>query len=515
MRHRRESACGGSPKMRPSVVAVPLLAPDETAFSLLARTGSICGPQNSKALCGSLLGGDERAGLIFDFPQRLAALASYLPGRLSDPATLASQATVLPFYVRFRDSAVTSKAITKMCGPSVAALKDDLGLRASAAGTGAMVKACPECMAADISTIGVPYWHRALQLPGVTICPTHRIPLLESASVRQGKQCRFFLPHELHWTSPYGRRSGTRPDPNALRFAMLSTAALSAELPGGFNPETLHFTYRHGLKSAGFLSPRGWLRATALQHHLRAYVACLPDSVRLCRPELGRETDILIAILRSRTETFNTLPHLALIDFLFECWAHFVATYDWERSMGSSRAIDSAKLAPSTPICQCKVRAGSAIKHEQCTRAIELYLREHPAAFRTQVARACGGAWRWLYRHDRTWLDANAPPPIPRGRRYISWVDWEQRDTTLVGLIESKDRVESFPPSARATPKTVLKTLGRLQFSVQLDKMPNSMAKLVEIALQIRYQRKNSLHPYSSRRRRPSQADHERDFKGS
>lgn len=467
-----------------------MLAPDETAFSLLARTRSICGAQNSKAICRSLLGGDEHAGLIFDFPQRLAALASHLPWPLCDPTALANQATVLPFYVRFRNPSVATRAIAKMCGPTVASLKDDLGLRASAAGTGAMVKTCPECMAADSAALGVPYWHRTLQLPGVTICPTHCVPLLESGSVGQGKQQRFRLPHELRWTSVRGQRFGARPDPCALRLSKLSAAALSAELPGGFSPGTLHFTYRHGLKSAGFLSPSGRLRASALQLQLRAHVARLPNSIRICRPELHRETEILIAILRSRTETFNTLPHLVLIDFLFESWAHFVSTYEWEGAMDFTYAVASVKQVPSAQPGSSKVRANSTTKHEQSIQVIEQYLREHTTALRTQVRTACGGAWRWLYRYDRTWLDANAPPPVPRGRRYVSWVDWERRDATLVDLIDSKKRGESLAPAARITPRTVLRTMGRLPFSVQLNRMPRSMAKLTEIAEQIRRERK-------------------------
>lgn len=477
--------------MNPPPIAVPMLAPDETAFSLLARTHYICGAQSSRATSRSLLGGDAHAGLIFDFPRQLAALASRLPGPLSDPRTLASEATVLPFYVRFRNPSVAALATAKVCGPSVAALKDDLGLRASAAGTGGMVKACPECMAADASALGVAYWHRTLQLPGVTVCPAHRISLLQSASVGQGKQRRFFLPHELRWTSTNGRQCDARPDAGALRIAELSAAALSFALPGGFSPETLHFTYRHGLKSAGFLSRGGRLRASALQHQLQAHLAHLPASIRLCRPELARETEILIAMLRSRAQTFNTLPHLVLIDFLFDSWGHFATTYDWERTMGASHAVTSATRSPTMRPNQPEVRAfgADATKHEQCIRVIVDYVRERPMATRTQLVMACGGAWRWLYRNDRTWLDANAPPPIPRGRGYGSWVDWERRDAMLTDLIGREDRVDAFPPKARITPRTILKTVGRLPFAVQLNRMPRAMAKLMEIAGQIRNRR--------------------------
>lgn len=475
--------------MEAHVIAVPMLAPDETVFSLLARASCLCGAQSSKAICRSLLGTDEHASLIFDFPQRLAALASHLHGPLSDPVTLVTQATVLPFYVRFRDPSMAAGAIAKMCGSTVAALKDDLGLRASAAGTGAYVKACPECMAVDTTTVGTSYWHRIHQLPSVTICPIHNIPLLESRSIGPGKQRHLFLPHELRW-KPAGNCGANRdPHPTALRIAKLSAEALSSQLPGGPNRETLYFTYRHGLKSSGFLSPRGQLRASALQSSLREHIARIPEAVRLCRPEVHRETESLFAILRARTETFNTLPHLVLIDFLFESWTHFVATYEWESTMGLPHAPLGATRIYEARSRQPSVYSTNPIKHTQCTRAIEQYLREHPTALRTHVIKACGGAWRWLYRNDRTWLDANAPPPMPRGRRYVSWVDWDKRDTRLLELIESAHKAGLLVPSVRITSVTVLKAIGPLPFSVQLSKMPKSASKLLEVVGEIKRQR--------------------------
>lgn len=475
--------------METHVIAVPTLAPDETVFSLLARTSCLCGIQNPEAICSDLLGTDERITLIFDFPQRLAALASHLHGPLSDPVTLASRATVLPFYVRFRNPSMAARAIAKMCGSTVAVLKDDLGLRASAAGTGAYVKACPECMVTDATTVGTSYWHRTHQLPSVTICPTHNVPLLESRSIGPGKQRHLFLPHELQWKPANSRGAHRCPDPTALRMAKLSADALTSELPGGLNQETLYFTYRHGLKSSGFLSPRGQLRASALQSSLREHVAHIPDSVRLCRPEVQRETEVLFAILRARTETFNTLPHLVLIDFLFESWAHFAATYAWESTMGHSHASLGATRLYQAPSRQLTARSVNSARHAQCTHAIKQYMREHPMALRTHVMRACGGAWRWLYRNDRTWLDANAPPPMPRGRRYISWVDWDKRDMRLVELIDSTHKAGLLVPSVRVTPVTVLKAMGPLPFSVQLNKMPKSASKLLEVVGEIKRQR--------------------------
>ena len=39
---------------------------------------------------------------------------------------------------------------------------------------------CPECVAADRKEYGETYWHMIPQLPGVTVCPVHMVPLLQS-----------------------------------------------------------------------------------------------------------------------------------------------------------------------------------------------------------------------------------------------------------------------------------------------------------------------------------------------
>jgi TniQ/Tn7-like transposition protein D len=472
-------------------IALPILAPDETAFSLLARARCVGGYQSSTAASRIMLG-DARAGLLFDFPRCLAELSRHMPGRLSDPVTLANKATGLPFYTRFRHRPVAERAIQKMCGPSVAGLKDDLGLRASAVGALLTVKACPACIIEDAAAYGVAYWHRTLQLPGVTVCPVHHIPLIESATVRQGKQRGFFLPHELTWTHNTGQQRHPRSPRRALRLANLAAAALSSSLPGGFNAETLYFTYRHGLKAGGFLSQGGRLRLASLKRHLQAHIENLPDTVRLCRPELSRETDALFNILRARHQTYNTLPHLVLIDFLFESWDHFASTYGWECTL----CLEPDVRVGSTPLHNslvnrrgCLSTQRSDANWDRCTAAVLRYISERPGVTRSQLVKACGGPWRWLYRNDPGWLDANSPPPLPRGRRYLSWVNWPKRDAVLVGLIEREDRVTSFPKNARITPRTILRRLGPIPFSVQLNKMPKSMAKLAEIAEQIKRRR--------------------------
>jgi hypothetical protein len=475
-----------------ALIALPAIALDETVFSLLARAQYLNGYDSAKATSRIILG-DDRAALLFDFPRRLADLSLHLPGPLSDPAALATTATCLPFFTRFRNRLVEERAIQKMCSRSVAALKDDLGLRASAAGPLSMVKACRDCMAEDTAKHGVAYWHRVHQLPGVTVCPVHRAPLVQSTPVKQGKQPTLFLPHDLRWACAVSQKRNVGTNDCSLSLAELAAAALSQPLPGGFSAEALYHTYRHGLKAAGFLSQGNRLRLASLQHYLDAYVARLPASVRLCRPELSRETHALVDILRARTRTFNTLPHLVLIDVLFGSWSHFISTYEWECAMcRDANPLHSSPTDRSSEIAYSgrpyTLRDQSS--WDRCSATILGYVREHPDCTRSQLIKACGGPWRWLYRHDGSWLDANAPRPLPRRRSYATWVNWAKRDAALVELIERENLAWKFSRTSRITSQTILRTLGQVPFSVQLGKMPKSAARLADIAEQIRHQRR-------------------------
>jgi hypothetical protein len=461
------------------LLVLPKLAPDETIFSLLARAHCLGGYENATAT-SRIVFGDDRAAMLFDFPRRLTALSAHLPEPLANPARLASDATCLPFFTRFRDRSVMERAIQKMCGQSVAALKDDLGLRACSSGPLSAVKACLDCIVEDTTRLGAAYWHRVHQLPGVTMCTLHRVPLVQSAPVRQGKQPRLFLPHELLWTRAHVQKHEAGTGDRSLSLADLASSALRSELPGGFSADALYHAYRHGLKASGFLSRGNRLRLASLQDYLDAYVSSLPTSVRLCRPELSRETQALVEILRARKGTFNTLPHLVLIDALFGSWSHFVAAYEWERAMCHDQDPIEGIATDCTSTKRYAEQRGAEKRStwDRCSTTILGYMREHPDCSRSHLVKACGGSWRWLYRHDHAWLESNAPRPLPKRRAYVTWVNWEKRDAALLAVIARKDAVLTFSRRSRITPRTVLKALGQIPFSVRLEKMPKSATRL-------------------------------------
>ena len=58
-------------------------------------------------------------------------------------------------------------------------------------------KYCPKCALRDRECYGEAYWHRVHQLQGVTVCPEHGVPLIESAVRRNRAESRIEAAAEL------------------------------------------------------------------------------------------------------------------------------------------------------------------------------------------------------------------------------------------------------------------------------------------------------------------------------
>jgi hypothetical protein len=72
--------------------------------------------------------------------------------------------------------------------------------------------------------------------------------------------------------------------------------------------------------------------------------------------------------------------------------------------------------------------ARTANKRTEMRAALLEFIANHPEHTRNQVARQCGPAWKWLYRHDREWLEAHLPEARPKGSGPRRRLDWDARD---------------------------------------------------------------------------------------
>ncbi len=312
---------------------LPILQPDMTLYSLVAIAhrwgGSSRGEQISQSLFGS-----PGAGLRHDFPSHLDEFSRRTESAYGQPDEIALNATVLPFFLRFRPPAVHVEALALMRGETVEPLKFILGLPAGPSGASMPLCTCEVCIREDKGAHGFAYWHRQLQLPGAFVCANHGVPILKS-SIRIDGQGRstLLLPDDPEVISTSTSIITDLQQPLLQRLSILSAAALNSTFPGEYSPQILLATYQHGLKQKCLLTKGGQVRAREFVKWLRDQYHSIAGLDPFNRIVDERHVEGMLRLVRKPRGNFHTVCHLLLIDALFGSWDNFTTVYAWERQM--------------------------------------------------------------------------------------------------------------------------------------------------------------------------------------
>jgi len=319
---------------------LPAWLPGETLFSLHSRFHQLSGHRLAADTCRALFG-SARAGCQHDFPTRLGELCERVQGALGDPADLACQKTLLPFYLPLQSQDRAREAIDALVGSPKGVLKFRLGILTSRFRANHPLKACPECMSADRNAFGTTYWHLVHQLPGVWLCTAHQSALHE-CKVKSTGVVRFgwILPEETQLCStPLSEGGECRS--SLTKLASLAEAWTAVPLGTYFESTRLAAAYVSQvtrLLGSRALHTEG---REALSESFRLAVAPLrvvPELLAL--PSSAREAWLQIQrwLLAPRGGT-HPVRHLAIIHWLFEDWLQFLAAYE-------STAVDKAEEPP-------------------------------------------------------------------------------------------------------------------------------------------------------------------------
>ncbi len=152
---------------------------DITLYSIVCLIARLNGHENARTT-SQLLFGSPFAGLRHDFPSDLAHFCQVTEKCYGDVTCVANHHTILPYFLRFRDSPSNLEAVGLMSGKEAERLKFYLGLPASPVDALLPLRHCPECALNDQKENGFAYWHREHQLPSSLVCPSHDVPLLQS-----------------------------------------------------------------------------------------------------------------------------------------------------------------------------------------------------------------------------------------------------------------------------------------------------------------------------------------------
>lgn len=160
----------------------PTPHPGELFYSVLARYCDTMQFPSHKQILNELL---KTNGLVtaFELPKGLARFVAQLPpGHERSVDVLIHRHTMLPFYAPFLPPERLALAQRRMTEDSFGPVHMLLGVFGNRSNSVRFLRYCPCCSADDQARVGETFWHRVHQVPGVEVCPDHRV-FLEPASV--------------------------------------------------------------------------------------------------------------------------------------------------------------------------------------------------------------------------------------------------------------------------------------------------------------------------------------------
>lgn len=157
---------------------IPDLFPDELLVSMFARLNDRL--RARVATLGELLFGTSGSCLYWTLPNGLARLEQLLgPSFRPTVDELLEDHTLYRFY-RVLLPSTTGTLWHEMQKSGSVSLHDSLRYYMNVTGVPVQLRYCPLCAEEDTRHFGEPYWHRAHQIPGVFVCPSHAVFLNHS-----------------------------------------------------------------------------------------------------------------------------------------------------------------------------------------------------------------------------------------------------------------------------------------------------------------------------------------------
>lgn len=167
---------------------------DELLYSIIARYHIRSGNTSPKQTIEELFNSRTVAAVI-DLPSNITRLINNMP--INSEYTeeeLISKHTLYQFYTAFLPSSRAGMIFESMKSHNGGDIHMRAGIMASTIAPPSHFLFCPECLKEDIERYGETYWHRIHQIPGVLICPTHKILLQRSLVSVHGENKHEFFP---------------------------------------------------------------------------------------------------------------------------------------------------------------------------------------------------------------------------------------------------------------------------------------------------------------------------------
>lgn len=285
--------------------------PDEVLGSLLVRACRHTGLPFTQIVY-QLAGYTDRAYVSFLLPQFLAELSRETG---LSPRTLLWEHTIFPYVVSFRPPAQVRR-LERLLLSGQARVSSTTRLVTKAL---PFRRCCSACIVEDMARYGESYWHRVHLLPGVHVCPVHKLPLIVTGiSTRRGDG-----QEAAHWVYDLPQEVVGQPAVLPLSAEHLfALAQCSCQLLGRERSSCLGWAsaYRRTAKAKGYAAPRGQISSLVLaQELLTFYGMNLLEEVHCSYTPQDRRSWPILMVRAQPGIPFSPVKHVLLRTFLDYC----------------------------------------------------------------------------------------------------------------------------------------------------------------------------------------------------
>lgn len=314
---------------RPMLSFVPPVLPNQTIYSWGAVFHEMSGNSTVDQTRLQLFG-TTRGRWDFHIPSHLNELCASTQLRLGTPEVIVRDATIIPYYTKFRAPSVTANVLDKVRGSGIGALARDLGMTRSTFTAHPPRRSCHECVLADDEKYGFAYWRRDHQLPGVLVCQTHGTPLLELPYGRDLVQREIFLWPNDDWSlrDAQSMPIWSEATLNALKhLAQLAPDMAGGHLEGVYSMQKMRNTCLSALQERNLTATdRSLNLSLALRDYGDHYAPLkgLPEFASA----IQRSIEPVLFLLGGTEHRTYPLEWMLIIDWLFGNWATFHEEYE-------------------------------------------------------------------------------------------------------------------------------------------------------------------------------------------
>lgn len=296
----------------------PAAYPDELLYSVCARCfDRLCYP--SKQSIVQELFGTRTILACIELPSHLDKLVAALPaGHHYTADQLIDYHTLLPFYGPFLPPARLHRIRQDMYGNNWPTIHMRAGIMASHVPLPRWLRCCSLCVQEDEEAYGECYWHRIHQVPGVEVCPFHKVYLQNSNILAQNRETRYEFVSAKHAIQQMVLQEPISID---SRHEVLLSVALDAlwllsQHHLSRDLQSLYRRYSQLLADLDLATYRGRVFISELQQRFRSCYS--PDILEMlsCKIDERVNENWLVRLVRKPDHAQHPLHHILLIHFL-------------------------------------------------------------------------------------------------------------------------------------------------------------------------------------------------------